>query len=82
MLLDVITVEPLSDFKLKLKFENNEVRIFDMKPLLEKKPFTILKDWNLYKTVRVENGTIVWPGDIDIAPETLYDRSILDCSEK
>jgi hypothetical protein len=24
---------------------------------------------------RVEYGTVVWPGNIDIAPETLYDRS-------
>jgi hypothetical protein len=82
MLLDVISVEPLSEYKLKLKFENDEIRIFDMKSLLEKNPFTILKDWNLYKMVRVENGTIVWPGDIDIASETLYDRSILECTEK
>ncbi len=24
----------------------------------------------------VEYGTVVWPGNIDIAPETLYDRSL------
>ncbi len=31
---------------------------------------------------KVEYGTVVWPGNIDIAPETLYDRSIPYNSEK
>ncbi len=30
---------------------------------------------NSFRQARVEHGTVVWPGNIDIAPETLYDRS-------
>ena len=30
----------------------------------------------------VENGTVTWPGNIDIDPETLYERSVpLPCVE-
>ena len=27
------------------------------------------------RRVKVDYGTVVWPGDIDVAPETLYDDS-------
>ena len=35
MYLSVITVKPLQDYKIELTFENNEVKIFDMKNYLE-----------------------------------------------
>jgi hypothetical protein len=76
ILLDVIDVEPQQDNTLRLVFENNEIRLFDMTPYLDKKPFTKLKNSPLFMKARVEYGTVVWPGNIDIAPETLWDRSI------
>ncbi|MBL8028941.1 MAG: DUF2442 domain-containing protein [Fibrobacteres bacterium] len=76
VLLDVMSVKPRPDFTLLLKFENSETRIFDMRPLLDKKPFTNLKDTRLFLQAHVENGTVVWPGNLDIAPETLFDHSV------
>jgi len=75
-LLDVVKVKARSDFKLELEFENGERRLFDMAPIMDKKPFTRLKESNLFLAARVAYGTVVWPGNIDIAPETLYDRSV------
>lgn len=75
-LLDVMKVKARSDFKLELEFENGERRLFDMAPIMDKKPFTRLKESNLFFAARVAYGTVVWPGNIDIAPETLYDRSV------
>ena len=74
-LVDVIDVEPLPDYTLFLEFENGEKRQFDMKPLLTEKPFDVLRDFALFAKAFVDFGTVVWPGNIDIAPETLYDRS-------
>lgn len=73
--LDVVSVEAQPGHMLHLQFENGEGRLFDMSGFLDKKPFTVLKDARLFAMASVENGTVVWPGGIDIAPETLYDRS-------
>ena len=69
---DIINVEPKLDNTLLLVFENHETRLFDMTPFLDKKPFTKLKDSPLFMKATIAYGTVVWPGNIDIAPETLW----------
>lgn len=75
-LLDVIRVIVRPGYRLELEFENGECRVIDMTPYMDRKPFTRLKDSALFACARIDYGTVVWPGDIDIAPETLYDRSV------
>jgi hypothetical protein len=75
-LLDVIKVKVVSGYVLELEFENGERRIFDMTPYMEKKPFKRLKLNSAFYAAHVDYGTVVWPGNIDIAPETLYDCSV------
>jgi hypothetical protein len=75
-LLDVVVVRVLPRFRLMLQFENGEQRLFDMSPYLDKKPFNRLKEGMAFSGAHIDYGTVVWPGNIDIAPETLYDRSV------
>jgi len=75
-LLDIISVKATRDYLLYLEFENGEKKVFDMKVLMEQKPFNRLQPSALFLAARVDYGTVCWPGNIDIAPETLYDRSI------
>jgi hypothetical protein len=75
MLLDVVKVEAGADHTLLLEFENGEWRRFDARFLLDKRPFDRLRNARLFAMAQVDYGTVVWPGNIDIAPETLYDRS-------
>ena len=76
MLLDVVHVKPQSGYRIQLEFENHEMRIFDVTPYLELGVFRQLKDPNIFGRVFIDGGTIAWPGEIDIAPETLYDDSV------
>lgn len=56
-LLDVVSVVAGEDYTLFLVFENGEKRRFDMKPLLDKKPFSRLKDSPLFLKATVAYGT-------------------------
>ena len=76
MLLDIVSVQPAQDYSLLLVFENGETRRFDMADYMDRKPFIRIKPVPLFMCAKVEYGTVVWPGEIDIAPETLYDRSV------
>ena len=76
MLLDVTHVTVKPDFTLFLEFENGERPRFDMAAYIDQKPWVRLKSGNAFQGAFVENGTVVWPGNIDIDPETLYEYSV------
>ena len=66
----VITNE---DYTLILYFTNGEVKKYDVAPLLNQGVFNQLKDLSLFKQAHVTYGTVEWPGEIDICPDTLYE---------
>ena len=72
----VISVEPLNNYKILLTFSNNEKRIKDMKPYLNKGVFKKLKDNTFFNSVHISFDTISWNDEIDICAETLYETSI------
>ena len=47
-----------------------------MSPLIGAGVFHTLEDPLVFNTLRVEYGTVVWPGGIDIAAEELYENCI------
>ena len=81
MYLAVKDVKTIDDYKLILTFEDDSVRIFDMKPLLRKGVFKELKDEKLFKTVKVSFDSIEWANGIDVDPETLYKDGVPYCNE-
>ena len=72
MYLSVKEVKPLDEYKLLVTFENGEVKLFDMKPYLNKGIFMELKDLSLFKSAKVNFDTVEWENEADIDPETLY----------
>ena len=75
MYLSVLSVHPIEDFKLLLTFENNEKKIFDMKPYLNIGIFSQLRDVKLFETVHVSFDSIEWNNGADLCPEVLYVES-------
>jgi len=71
----VKSVRVRDDYLLEIEFRNGEIRLFDAKPYLEKGAFRALKDLSRFRQAYVAFDTVCWPGNLDIAPETLYDRS-------
>ncbi|MEI7844105.1 MAG: DUF2442 domain-containing protein [Gallionellaceae bacterium] len=75
--MEIVTqVKPRDDFHLELEFNTGEARVFDVRPYLDKGVFAQLKDLARFKQAYVAFDTVCWPGDLDIAPETLYDKSV------
>ncbi len=72
----VVRVQPRDNFLLELWFNTGEHRLFDMSPYLDRGVFVKLKDPEKFKQAYVAFDTVCWPDNLDIAPETLYDRSI------
>lgn len=63
-------------FHLLLTFSNSEQRRFDMRPYLHLPVYRPLENPGFFALAQVDYGTVVWPGEIDIAPETLYGLSM------
>ena len=77
MLYDVINVKYIENYKLKIEFENGYKGIVDFSEYPERGGvFSKFKDLAFFKDYSVSKdlGTIVWGNEIDIAPETLYEK--------
>ena len=73
MYFSVKQVEPRDDYRLALTFENDERRLFDMKPYLDKSIFRELQNVEIFNTVHVRFNTVAWANEADFDPEALYE---------
>lgn len=72
----IVEVKPLDGYRLQIKFENGEEKVFDMTPYLETGRFVELKDLALFNSVIVKYDTIEWANKLDLDTEMLYEKSI------
>jgi len=71
-MLEIRAVTPLAGRSVRLTLTDGTVVDRDLSDLLDGPVFEpIVADDDLFRRVRVDYGTLAWPGDVDIAPETL-----------
>ena len=68
----VVAVIANDDFSLDLKFNDGSFKKFDTKAYLDYEVFCELRDPIYFKRVGLAFGTVQWPHEQDISPETLY----------
>ncbi|MCK5131886.1 MAG: DUF2442 domain-containing protein [Candidatus Sabulitectum sp.] len=71
----VESVTAKENYRLVIVFTNGEKAVFDCSYLLDCGVFKEFKDINYFKQARVEYGTVTWPHEQDICPDTLYEDS-------
>ena len=72
----VKAVKPNVDYTLILTFMNDEVKVFDVKPYLDKGIFRELKELSIFNSVKPFLGSIQWQNGQDFCPDTLYLDSV------
>ena len=72
----VIDAKYVSDYKIKVTFDNGEQKIADFSKWLKGEVFEPLKDQNYFRKFFVDGWTISWSNGADVAPETLYLESV------
>lgn len=65
-------MEPLEAYRLRIGFTDGTVRVVDFEKDLTGRLFGALKEVALFRQVRVEDGTLVWPNGADVCPDALY----------
>ena len=75
-MIEINSVEVAPDFGLLLTFNSGERRRCDMRPYLHYPVFRRLENPGYFSLAKVDYGTVTWPGNIDIAPETLWNCSM------
>ena len=76
----LLDAEARDDHRVRVRFEDGLTAEVDLSYLLDYGGvFEPLRDVDYFRRLRADSeaGTIVWPNDADIAPETLYEKARL-----
>ena len=73
----VAWVQPLADYRLKVRFMDGlegEVHMADLLTSSDAGVFALLRDRRLFDEAYIHWGAVTWPGDLDLAPDAMYDE--------
>jgi len=73
----LVKVEILSDYRLSVKFIDGTRGEIDLSRLIlsdQAGVFSLLRDPAIFAKAYIEYGAVTWPGEIDLAPDSMYDQ--------
>jgi hypothetical protein len=73
----VVEVRPLPDFRLSVRFVDGTEGEVDVSHMLfgqKAGVFEHLRDEKRFAEVYVDDGAVTWPGELDLAPDAMYDE--------
>ena len=72
----IISATPFAGYKLKVRFIDGlegEVHMQELLTSSEAGVFAPLRDQRLFEQVHLRWGAVTWPGELDLAPDSMYD---------
>jgi hypothetical protein len=74
----ILSVQPLEDKKLLVKFANDAEKIYDCAQLFHLESFQLLKNDAFFKVVKVDAGGygISWNDNVDLSEDELWENSV------
>lgn len=85
MILKIVNAEYAGEYKLSLEYNNGAKVLSDLSEALREEKrviFEPIKDLAGFKNFALEHGTVVWNGELDIAPEFLLYHSTSRADDK
>ena len=71
----IVHVEPLKNYRLRIRFSDGLEGVVDLSNLVGKGVFSSWKNPKEFAKVSIDPDcyTVRWPGDLDLAPDALYE---------
>ncbi len=75
-ILKVTAAEYVDGYRLRLTFNNGEVRVVDFVPLMQKGICRKLQDMDYFRAFTLDPFTVDWNNEIGFAPEYLLEHGV------
>lgn len=70
---NITQVQVMEGYRISLTFADGTAGIVDLSELAGHGVFALWNDYREFRKARIgDTGELVWPGDVDLCPDTLY----------
>jgi len=69
---DITAIEIKDDHAVWVRFEDGLEGMVQFLPSAFRGVFTQLRDPDVFRLARIEDGVLTWPGELDLAPDAMH----------